>query len=367
MIHLQVVDTAKAAVIKDQDIDFLSFLHDGHNFTVQHLKTGIADYAVNLMFRLCKFNAQSCCHFISHTGISILCMISAPLIGGAHTLHTAWKGTSCRNDCGICINHSSDCCQCCGLGNLTIGQTDKFRNRSGISCFDNGLEIISGILNAAQPDHLFIPLFLCVCDLIPVLGYILFFSQLFCQCLYGYFCISHCHGCIHLIGMESAVIYGNKFHIFSFKQPLGAGSKIAQSGSNGDYHICILCNDIGGTSTGHSDSSKAVRMAGFAGTLSSLALSKGDLKFFTEFFYNFSCIRVANSSAHNHDGFLRFCNNVSNLFQFFFHCHRSCNLMNPFLKEILRIIIGFSLYILTEGNTAGSRLCRICEHTHGIN
>src|SRR5699024_9690000 len=94
VVHFQIVDTPETAVVKDQDIYLLSFLHNGHDLTVKHLKAGISHYTVNFLVRFCKFYPQSGGHFVSHAGIAIFCMIASSFICSPHSLHAAGQRAS---------------------------------------------------------------------------------------------------------------------------------------------------------------------------------------------------------------------------------------------------------------------------------
>ena len=181
MIHLQVVDTSETAVVKHQNIYFLSFLHDGHDLAVEHKETGIAYHTVNLVLWLCKFHAQGCSHFISHARIAVLCMIAASLVCGPHSLHTAWKGTACCDNRSVLVNHSANGCQSRCLGDFSACHLHKLWNGSRVSCFNQRLKIFSCILNASQMGHFLIPFGLSLFYLVCIGGNVSFFSQFLCQ------------------------------------------------------------------------------------------------------------------------------------------------------------------------------------------
>ena len=90
------------------------------------------------------------------------------------------------------------------------------------------------------------------------------------------------------------------------------------------------------------------------------------MEFFTELFYSLSCLRIFYTASYDYQRFFTLSDHFCNIFQLFFHCHRSRDPMYSLLKEIFREIKGFSLHILRKCDTAGSCLCRIGKHTHRI-
>ena len=56
----------------------------------------------------------------------------------------------------------------------------------------------------------------------------------------------------------------------------------------------------------------------------------------------FNCLtgfRIFNTAAYNKQRSLCVCNHFSYIFQLFFHCHRTCDPVYAFLKEIIWVII----------------------------
>ena len=229
MIHLKVVDAAKSAVIKYHDIDFLSLLHDSHDLTVEHLEAGVSNYTIYFIIRLCKFHTKGSGNLISHTGISVLCVISATFVCSPHTLHTAWKGTACCDDGCIFVDGSVDRCKCCCLCDLSVCKLYIFRDCTRISCLDQRLKIISCVLDTSKALHFFIPYSFCFLDLICICRFISSCTKLLRKCFYGSFCIAHSFYCIHLVCVESAVVDAYKLNILILEQMLGACCKVRHS------------------------------------------------------------------------------------------------------------------------------------------
>ena len=289
MVHLKVIDAAESTVIKYHDVNFLSLLHDGHDLTVEHLEAGVTNYAVYFVVRLCEFYAKGSGNFVSHAGISVLCMISATFVCSPHTLHTAWKRAACCDDGCIFVDGSVDCCKCCCLCDLSVCKFYILRNGTWISCLDQRLKVISCVLDASQTLHLFIPCSFCFLDLICVCGFIFSCTKFLCKCFYGNFCIAHCFYRIHLVCVESAVVDAYELNILVLEQMLGTCCKVRHSGTDGDYHVCVFTDDVGSIGSCYTDTAKAVWIAGLAGALSGLCLTKGDLELLTEFLNGFSC------------------------------------------------------------------------------
>ncbi len=367
MVHLQVIDTAESAVVEYQDIYFLSLLHDSHDLTVEHLETGISDNTVYFVVRLGKFHAEGRRHFVSHTGITVLCVITAPLVGSPYSLHTARKRTARRDNGRVLVDHPADCRKGCRLGNLSVRQLHEFRNRSRISCLDDRFKIISRILDTGKSFHLFIPYTLRFFNLACIRGYITSCAELLCQCLNRCSGVSHCLYGVHLVRMIAGIVDGNDLYILIPEESLGACGKIRHSRSDGNHHIRVFRDDIRRISTCHADAAETIRVAGLTCALSSLALSKRNLELLAELFYHFACFRITDAAADDHQRFLRSRDNLCQIFQFLVYSYRSCDSMYTLLEEILREIIRLAFHILTESYAARSRLRRIGQDTHRVN
>ena len=89
--------------------------------------------------------------------------------------------------------------------------------------------------------------------------------------------------------MESAVVDAYELNILVLEQMLGTCCKVRHSGTDGDYHVGVFTDDVGSIGSCYTDTAKAVWIAGLAGALSGLCLTKGDLELLTEFLNGFSC------------------------------------------------------------------------------
>ena len=366
MIHFQVIDTPKTTVVEYQNIYLLLFLHNGHNLAVEHLEAGITHHAVHLRIRISKFNAQGGRHLVSHAGISVLRMVSAPFIRGPHSLHTAGKGTACGNNHRIFVNGSANCRKSRCLCDFSLRKLYKFRNGSGISGFDHRLEILSGIGDAGQTLHFLIPDLFRLYNFRGISGMISHFAQLLSQSLYCGFRVTYRFHRIHFICMESAVIDGDKLHIFILEEMFGACGKVRHTGTDGNYHIRILPDHIGRIGSGDADTAQAVGMAGHTCTFPCLCLTEGNPELCTELLHFFPCVGIPDAAAHNDQRFPGFCYHPGRILQLFFHRRRPGDSVYSLRKKVLRIVKGFPFYILGKSDTAGSCLRRVCENSHCV-
>ena len=116
---------------------------------MHHLEASVAYKCVNFAVGICHLNAQGSSHFVAHAGVTVLCVVSASLVGGPHSLETAGKGSACGDDHCIISDGAANSCDSTGLGQLTPYQLYVLGNGTGISCLDVGLEVCAGVGQAA--------------------------------------------------------------------------------------------------------------------------------------------------------------------------------------------------------------------------
>ena len=144
-------------------------------------------------------------------------MVSAPLVCGPYSLHTAGEGSPCRNNNRIIGDHPAYRCKSCRLSNFPSRQPYKLRNRPGIPGLDHGFKIFPCIGNLRQPLHLLTPNAFCIFDF-PCVGRPIHpLSQFSRQCLYSDSGIPHSLDRVHLICVEFTYIDGHKLYIIPFE------------------------------------------------------------------------------------------------------------------------------------------------------
>ena len=89
--------------------------------------------------------------------------------------------------------------------------------------------------------------------------------------------------------MIAVVVDGNEFDIRILEQPLGAGCEVGQSCSDCDNAVSVFRDLVGCRSTCDADAAEAVRIAGLACALSSLALAERDIELCAELLNFFAC------------------------------------------------------------------------------
>ncbi len=293
-------------------------------------------------------------------------MVTATLISGPNALHTTGEGTAGGDNIGVGVDAAADSGKGGGLGNFAVCQLHELGHGAGVAGLDDGLEIVAGVLNARQTLHLFIPNGLGLGNLVGISGGIALGPELGGQSGDGGLRVAYGLYSVHLVGVVTTVVDGDELHALMLIKPLGAGGEVGEPGTDGDDHVGILGNDVGGISTGDADTAQAVRMAGLAGALSGLGLAKGNLELLAELLYSLAGLGVTHAAAHNDKGFLRRGNDFSDIVQFLFHGGRTGNAVYALLEEILREVIALTLHVLGQGDAAGAGFSGIGKHAHGI-
>ncbi len=365
MVHFQVVDAAKAAVVEDQNVDLLLFLLDGHDLAVEHLEAGVAHHAVDLVVRLRELHAQSGGHLIAHAGIAVLGVIPAPLVGGPHPLHAAGEGASGGDDGGVGVDAAADSGQGGSLGNLAVRQLHELGDGAGVPGLDDGVEAVAGVLDGPQALHLLVPHGLGLGDLVGVGGDVLLGPQLLRQGLDRDLGVAHGLHRVHLIGVEAAVVDGDEFHVRILVEPLGAGGEVAEPGADGDDHVGILGNVVGGVGPRHADAAQAVGVAGLAGALAGLALAEGNVELLAELLHGLPRAGVAHAAAHDDQGLPGLGDDLRDVLQLLLHGRGPGDAVDPLFKEVAGEVIALALHVLGQGDAARAGLGGIGEDPHG--
>ena len=366
MGHLQVVDAAESAVVKDQDVGLAALLHDGAQLGVEHLETGVTDAGVLFDIGLCHLDAEGCADFVTHAAVAVLYMVAAALVGLPYTLHAAGKGTAGSDDDIIGAHAGAQGSEGCSLSQGCAIQTIEFRNSSGISCLDDGLEVLACADDAAEALKLSIPLSLGISNLVGVCALVALCTKDLSQSCNSNLSIADSLDSVELVCMVTAVVDGYETNVFVLEEPLGAGGEVAHSGADGDDAVSFLSQLVGSGCAGYADTAKAVRMTGLAGALSALGLAEGDAELFAEVLDHFTGQRVADAAAYDNEGLLGSKNLSCNIFQLFLNSAGTSDAVNSLLEEALGIIIVLTLNVLrkADGNCTG--LSGICEDAHSI-